>query len=67
MTSPARSARPIPASLAKRGITGVSHNLQPGQEVNFVQLLFWSFRPEMEARFLKPVPKPAPAESEPQG
>lgn len=64
MTSP---ARPIPASLAKRGITGVSHNLQPGQEVNFVKPLFWAFREELEARFLKAVPKPAAPKTEPQG
>jgi hypothetical protein len=64
MTSP---ARPIPASLAKRGITGVTHNLQPGQEVNFVKPLFWAFREELEARFLKPVPKAAHPVPESQG
>lgn len=51
--------RPMPPALAKRGITGVTDNLQPGQEVNFVQSLFWAFRPELEARFLKPAAKPA--------
>lgn len=51
------STRPIPASLAKRGITGITDNLQPGQEVNWVKPLFWAFREELEARFLKPVPK----------
>jgi len=50
--------RPIPAALAKRGITGVTDNLQPGQTVNFVKPFFWAFREELEARFLKPIPKP---------
>lgn len=58
--------RPVPPSLAKRGITGVSHNLQPGQEVNFVKPLFWAFREELEARFLKPVHQAALAKPEPQ-
>lgn len=58
--------RPVPPSLAKRGITGVVHNLQPGQEVNFVKPLFWAFREELEARFLKPVPQAAQAKTEPQ-
>lgn len=62
-----RPARPIPASLAKRGVTGVSHSLQPGQEVNWVKPLFWAFREELEARFLKAVPKPAAPKTEPQG
>lgn len=48
-------ARPIPPSLAKRGITQVTDNLQPGQEVNWVKPLFWVFREELEARLLKPV------------
>lgn len=61
-----RPIRPIPPSLAKRGITGVTHNLQPGQEVNWVKPLFWAFREELEARFLKPVPQAAQAKSEPQ-
>lgn len=65
MTRPA--TRPVPAALAKRGITGVSHNLQPGQEVNWVKPLFWAFREELEARFLKVVPKPATPKTEPQG
>jgi hypothetical protein len=56
-----RAARPIPAALAKRGITGVTDNLLPGQEVNWVKPLFWAFREELEARFLKPVPKAAQA------
>jgi hypothetical protein len=53
-------ARPIPASLTKHGITGVTHSLQPGQEVNFVKPLFWVFREELEARLLKPLPEAAP-------
>lgn len=53
------SNRPIPAALAKRGITGVSHNLQPGQEVNWVKPMFWAFREELEALFLKPSSQPA--------
>lgn len=51
--------RPVPASLRKRGITRVVHNLKPGQEVNFVKPLFWAFRVELEAMFLKPVEKDA--------
>ena len=58
--------RPVPPSLAKRGIAGVSDNLQPGQEVNWVKPLFWAFREELEARFLKPVPQAVQAKQEPQ-
>lgn len=63
MSKPANqsTSRPVPASLAKRGITGVTHNLQPGQEVNWVKPFFWAFREELEARFLKPAPRPAAA------
>ncbi|MDP3425514.1 MAG: hypothetical protein Q8S32_17370 [Burkholderiaceae bacterium] len=57
----------MPASLAKRGFTGVTHNLQPGQEVNWVTPLFWAFREELEARFLKPAPRPAAALEPEQG
>lgn len=60
-------ARPIPASLAKRGITGVKHDIAPGQEVNFVKPFIWAFREELEARLLKPLPKPADsAEAQPE-
>lgn len=51
-------SRPIPPSLAKRGITGVTDNLQPGQEVAWVKPFFWAFREELEERFLKPISKP---------
>jgi len=49
--------RPVPASLRKRGITGVKDNLMPGQEANFVKPLFWAFREELEAMFVKPAPE----------
>lgn len=52
-------SRPIPPSLARHGIKRVTDNLQPGQEVNFVKPFFWTFREELEARLLKPVPQPA--------
>ena len=59
-------SRPLPESLVRRGITGVTDNLQPGQEVNWVKPFFWAFRDELEARFLKPAPQPEPRQ-EPQG
>lgn len=53
--------REVPESLRKKGITGIKHNLQPGQEVNWVKPFIWAFRGELETRFLKPVKK-SPAE-----
>lgn len=53
-----RASRPVPPSLAKHGIKRVIDNLLPGQEVNFVKPLFMHFRPDLEARFVKPAPKP---------
>ena len=60
-------SRPLPESLVRRGITGVTDNLQPGQEVNWVKPFFWAFRDELEARFLKPAPRPAAALEPEQG
>lgn len=47
------SANPIPASLTKRGIRGVSDNLQPGESLAIGRAFINVFRPELEARLLK--------------
>ena len=47
-------SRPIPASLAKRGLVSVSDNLQPGDQVNFGKFFNRIFRTEIEARIFKP-------------
>lgn len=50
-----KSPREVPESLRKKGITEVTHNLQPGQEVDWVKSFMWAFREELEGRFLKPI------------
>lgn len=48
-------SKTIPASLSRLGITGLSDNLQPGQEVNFSKAFVSIFRTELEAIFLPPL------------
>lgn len=48
--------RPVPPSLAKKGIKRITDNLQPGEQPDWVKHFFWVFRPELEARFMKPMP-----------
>lgn len=47
------NAHPIPASLTKHGIRGVSDNLQPGETLAIGRAFIDVFRPELEARLLK--------------
>lgn len=42
------ATRPIPASLAKRGLTGITDNLPPGAELDVVRDFVRIFRPEIE-------------------
>lgn len=44
---------PVPAALAKRGITGVVDNLQPGDRISFAKAFARIFRPEIEAIIFK--------------
>jgi hypothetical protein len=46
------SFRPAPSSLSKRGITTLSDNLQPGEQVSISRAFINVFRPELEARLL---------------
>lgn len=60
------SANPIPAALAKRGITGMVDNLPPGATLDIARDFVRIFRPEIEARVLgfgrtAPAPAPRPA------
>lgn len=45
-------SRPVPATLAKRGITGIADNLPPGAGLDIARDFVRIFRPEIEARVL---------------
>lgn len=57
------SARSVPACLVKRGILGVTDNLQPGEVLNIGRAFINAFRPELEARLLKGGKKPCVTET----
>ena len=48
----AQGERSAPAALAKRGITTLSDNLQPGEALSISRAFITFFRPELEARFI---------------
>jgi len=59
--------RPIPAFLAKRGITRIEDNLPPDAEVSFSKLFCQVFREDIQARILNVKKDPACAAADPAG